>query len=186
MVRFISVISFIFFMGMQAFCIKDLFSYHKKNFKVGDIITISVSENAQAQHTATTRAQKQVVSSISQGNVTPNIFSFVPNGQLQTQSQLNGRGSTVRQGSMKATITAQVVQILPNGNLVIVGEKKLKFNYEMQIVRIRGIVRPEDVEVDNTVDSKYIANCEIEFVGRGVLTRLQKGGLLNRLFNWLF
>jgi len=83
-------------------------------------------------------------------------------------------------------MTAKVVEVLPNGNLVIEGRQTIVINGEEQVIVVSGIVRPQDIEPDNTVLSTYIADATIVYNGTGPIGDAQEPGLLTRLLNWLF
>src|SRR5690606_17736037 len=97
-----------------------------------------------------------------------------------------GGGSTTRGGSLNARMTAMVVDVLPNGNLVIEGRQTIIVNEEEQLIVVSGIVRPQDIAPDNTVLSTFVADATITYHGTGPLGDRQEPGLLTRLLNWLF
>ncbi|MCX7726069.1 MAG: flagellar basal body L-ring protein FlgH, partial [Chitinispirillaceae bacterium] len=98
----------------------------------------------------------------------------------------DGKGGTSRQGNLVATISARVVKVLDNGNLVIEGSKVVEINDEKEIIKITGIVRPQDVKRDNTILSTNIADAQITYTGKGVVNTGRRPGLLARFLNWLF
>src|SRR5690606_40090483 len=87
------------------------------------------------------------------------------------------RGSRTRGGSLNARMTAQVVDVLPNGNLLIEGRQTIIVNEEEQISVVSGIVRPQDIAPDNTVLSTFIADATITYSGTGPIAEKQKPGL---------
>ena len=104
-------------------------------------------------------------------------------GSLVSASASNdftGSGSTSRAEDLVASLTTQIVQIYPNGNLRIAGNKTITVNNEMQIVELSGIVRETDISPGNVVDSKNILNARISYSGQGVLSDKQKPGWLVR------
>ncbi len=105
-----------------------------------------------------------------------------------TTNSFSGKGSSDRSGSITASIGARVVQVLPNGNLVLFGRREMKVNNEIQYITATGVVRPEDIDSDNRVQSIYIADARIEYIGRGVIAQEQKPGWGMRLLGkiWPF
>ena len=89
---------------------------------------------------------------------------------------------------MTAQISARVIQVLPNGNLVVRGSREITVNYEKQYIIVQGVVRPEDISPENTVLSTYIADAKIDYTGKGDLSRQQRQGWLSRLIDviWPF
>ena len=90
------------------------------------------------------------------------------------------------QGSVRASISARVDSLLPNGNMWINGSRLISINGEDQIIRISGIIRPSDVQSDNSVYSSSISDAKIIFEGNGMIDRSQSPGWLTRIFHWLF
>jgi flagellar L-ring protein precursor FlgH len=115
-----------------------------------------------------------------------NIFS--PTVRGQASSEFAGEGDTRREGRLVGTITAKVVEVLPNSNLVIESRKEIVVNNEKEILVLKGIVRPDDISHNNTVLSQYVADAQIYFVGVGVLDDKQSPGWLVRLLDkaWPF
>jgi flagellar L-ring protein precursor FlgH len=105
-----------------------------------------------------------------------------------TTNDFSGGGKTARKENLVATLTTQVVEVLPNGNLKIEGNKTVTVNNEMQIVKLNGIVRSADVSPNNIVDSKNILNARIAYIGEGVISDKQQQGWLVRALDqvWPF
>jgi len=81
-----------------------------------------------------------------------------------------------------AKITAQITEVLPNGNLRIQGRRRIKVNNEEQIISVEGIIRPADINEDNSIYSIYIADAQIKYEGKGVLGENQRPGILRIYF----
>ncbi len=115
-----------------------------------------------------------------------NVFEPVVKGS--GKSEFKGEGDTNREGELIATITAKVVEVMPNGNLVLESRKELTINDEKQILILRGMVRPDDISTDNTVLSSNIADAQIYYVGDGVIQDKQRPGWLVRALDkvWPF
>ena len=153
---------------------------------VNDILTIRIIESSTATNTANTSTERSGDVSVSapglggleRGGATLN-FANILNGA----SNINfaGQGSTTRSGQLEAFVSARVVEVLPNGDLVIEGKKEVTVNRERQILSLRGIVRSFDVAPTNVVMSTAIANMEVKFDGKGVVADANKPGWLFRL-----
>ncbi|MBI4686803.1 MAG: flagellar basal body L-ring protein FlgH [Nitrospirae bacterium] len=115
-----------------------------------------------------------------------NVFS--PTIKGSGKSEFKGSGETNREGKLTGKITAKVVEVMPNGNLVLESRKEITINREKQILVLRGMIRPEDVNMDNTVLSSKVADAAIFFVGDGVIHDKQGPGWLVRVLDrvWPF
>jgi flagellar L-ring protein precursor FlgH len=140
--------------------------------RVGDIVTILVQEKASAVSTGTVKTQRN---SSLQASVSAAAGITRPTGALAnlakagTTSALDGQGTTTRDTTLTATISAVVTQVLPNGSLVIQGAKSVKINSENQVLGLRGIVRPVDLSTANIVSSDRVAQMELQVNGKGVV-----------------
>ena len=105
---------------------------------------------------------------------------FDPSVKGSARSDFKGKGDTNREGELIATITAKVVEVLPNGNLMLEARKELTINEERQILVLQGMVRPDDISMNNMVMSNKIADAEVFYVGDGVIQDKQKPGWLVR------
>lgn len=114
--------------------------------------------------------------------------TWEPNDLLSATSEktFKGEGSTERNDSLEATISAIVTDVLANGSMVIYGHQTVTLNNEASVLTVQGIVRPSDVDNRNTVQSSRIANARIEFTGSGVITEEQHPGLAMRMFSWVW
>lgn len=163
----------------------------------GDIITIVISENASASKEAKTDTKRGT--SISAG--IPNFMGLENVGLLKNNigdlsklinasvdSQYGGSGSTSRKEVLNATITARVVEVIPNGNLMIEGRRNVKVNNEDQEIVLEGIIRPRDIAADNTINSIYVADAKISYFGRGIISDRQSPGWLMNIVDkvWPF
>ena len=175
----------------------NLFSDNKAQAP-GDIVTVSISEQAQASKDATTDTGR--TSSVDAG--IDNLFG-IPNSQAllsnpnvdlknlvgaNFNNSFVGSGETSRNANLSATIATQVIEQLPNGNLRIFGRKRVMVNNEEEFIGLSGIVRPEDISAQNVVDSSYVLDAEITYTGRGAISDKQKPGWLMRLIDnvWPF
>ena len=164
----------------------------KRAKRVGDILTLVVQETVSVTNTAKTSTSKE--SSTTAGNIADTVIkSFVGKlpGKLKDLKEANittsGKntytgGGDIKNGQTIATRAAVVViDVLPNGNLVVEGLREISFSKERQFAALRGIVRAYDVQPDNTVLSSNVADARIEIVSEGTLTDSQKKGWLLRL-----
>lgn len=157
----------------------------KKAKKVGDTVVVDIVENTSSEIKANTTADKE--STLEAG--IPNLLGYQqpfkltnskvvadPLFKADFNSEFEGEGSTDRTGQVTASIGARVVEVLPNGNLVIYGRREMKVSNESQIITVYGITRPEDVNANNRVQSTVLADAKIEYYGKGVLADKQKPG----------
>ncbi|WP_051928911.1 flagellar basal body L-ring protein FlgH [Thermopetrobacter sp. TC1] len=97
-------------------------------------------------------------------------------GSLGTGSKFKGKGGVARSEKIKLAIAATIIRVLPNGNFVISGQQEVRVNHELRVLRISGIVRPEDITQENTVSYDKIAEARISYGGRGRITEVQQPG----------
>ena len=164
--------------------------------RVGDIITVMLSESTNASKKATTDVSKSAKHDLANPTIlgaTPsfNVPGLIPlssnqNNSLETSvsgdSKFAGDGSSAQSNSLKGDITVSVVEVLPNGNLVIRGEKWINLNQGDEFVRISGIIRPEDVSATNTILSTRVANARISYSGSGTVANANTAGWLSKFF----
>ena len=153
--------------------------------RVGDVLTIKVTESSTAYNGATTQTgRKSQLSGEMQGffnlekdypSTHPffNPFSKVKGG---LESDFDGSGKTARSGTVTAYITARVTEVCPNGDLRIIGQRDVRVNNETQHLTVSGIVRPTDISPNNIVLSTYIADARITYSGKGVVDNRQYPG----------
>lgn len=163
----------------------------------GDIITIVISETASASKEAKTGTSRDSTMSagipnllgLENSNFMKNNFSDLAKIiNASNSSKFSGSGSTSRQENLKATITARVIDVQSNGNLMIEGRRNIKVNEEDQIIVLEGTVRPRDIAPDNTVNSIYVADARINYSGRGIISDRQSPGWLMNILDkiWPF
>ena len=153
---------------------------------IGDIITIKIVENTNAASTANTNATKDnkvdLPSPKLAGDTPTRNGKEILDNEINGEREFNGQGSSQQNSNMSGTITVTVAKVLPNRNLVIKGEKLITLNQAEEFIRISGIVRPQDIEPDNTVISTRVANVNIMYAGTGTITDANRMGLLGRFF----
>jgi len=165
----------------------------KKARYVSDIVTIIISETATGGNTASTNTSKDTSTSAAitsllglENQIIGNNANMNGNIGLSgtSNSSLKGAGDTSRSSTLSASISARVLKVLDNGNLLIEGKRQLTVNAEDQYIIISGIVRPEDVTAENTVASQYIADARILYTGDGVINDKMRPGWLTRVADW--
>ena len=176
----------------------SLISDHKAH-NVGDIITVLISENASASKEAKTSSGRKS----SMSAAIPNLMGLENSSLIQNSNpkvdmsnlasatfdnSFEGNGSTSRKGELTASLSTQVIDTYPNGNLKIRGGKEVMLNSEVQIIYLTGIVRPVDVTAANTIPSTKILNARISYTGKGSIGDKQEPGWLMRTIDnvWPF
>jgi flagellar L-ring protein FlgH len=137
-----------------------------------DLVTIIIADKASAVSTGVTNTSRKSSAKSSITALGGAIKATKPLANLLTTSgnqQLQGQGTTSRDSSLNTTLTAQVTHVLPNGSLVIQGQKEINVNSEHQTVTIRGILRPDDLSPANQVSSDRLAMLEVRVTGKGVV-----------------
>lgn len=161
-----------------------------KAAQLDDIVTIIVSESASAVSTGTTKTAR---SSSAQNSITALAGLTKAAGPLANlvnlggTTTLNGQGTTSRTTTLNTTLTARVTHVLPNGYLVVEGTKLLGINQEHQVITIRGVVRPNDLNAANSVPSDLLAELEVKVDGKGVINdATHRPNILYRILLGLF
>ena len=162
---------------------------------VNDIITIVVDESASGANTANTSTSRDTSTTAGiTGLFGLETKALEQNRRMGTSfgvggtsaNSLTGKGNTSRGGTLTAKITARVFDVLPNGNLVIEGRRRLTVNAEDQYLVISGIIRPDDITSDNVISSQYIADAKIVYTGDGVVNDKMRPGWLTRVVDWVW
>jgi flagellar L-ring protein precursor FlgH len=149
--------------------------------QVGDILTVQVNITDKAiianetQRSRDTKEDSGIDNFFGKSKV-PIVNSAVPTRIFTSDSttQMDGKGSVNRSEALQTNVAAVVTQVLPNGNLVVEGRQEIRVNFEIRELIVAGIVRPEDIQSDNTIDSSKIAQARIAYGGRGQLTDVQQ------------
>jgi len=169
---------------------------HKARRK-GDIITVLIVEQASASKQASTDTDRSASISASIPYLmglekSSTLFGKLTNadpGNLlgaSSSSTYQGSGATTRKENLVATMSAKIVDVLPNGNFLIEGRRNVKVNNEDQIIVLQGTVRPRDVSPDNTVNSSLIADARITYTGEGVISDRQRPGWLLNILDYIW
>jgi len=145
----------------------------------GDVLTVLVSEAASITSNAQTRLGK---------SESANANLLQRDGEIQLaqagfDSKFAGGGQIERSGTLLARLTVKIDSIDANGNFHVSGEQLIVMNNEKQRIRVSGIVRPDDVSAENTVPSWRVAGADIQLLGKGILTRKARPGILTWLLS---
>lgn len=154
--------------------------------RIGDILTITLVEATQASKKAATSTTKKNGNTISSPTLLGQglrIGGKTADSSLSSNNAFDGDGSSSQSNQLTGEITVTVAQRLSNGALVVRGEKWLTINQGEELVRISGIVRPQDIGNDNIVPSSRVADARIEYVGKGTLADSNTRGWLSRFFD---
>jgi len=158
----------------------------RKAREVGDIVTVTLTERTQASTRANTKIAKESTTGMS-GQLFGAPVTLggrdLLNNSLSTSRDFAGDGNSTQSNQITGTLTAQVVQKLPNGNLVIQGSKELTLNQGNELIQVQGIIRPSDIGPDNTIPSTRVADARIVYGGRGPMARSNAMGWPDRFFN---
>jgi flagellar L-ring protein FlgH len=150
--------------------------------QVGDLLTVSVNINDTAQFqdqtqlTHTSTEDSGITNFIGTNTIVNPAKAILPGSILtaDSNSQSNATGTINRQDQLLTHVAAVVTQVLPNGNLVIEGKQEIRLNSEMRELLVAGVVRPEDIESDNTIDLPKIAEARVAYGGKGTLSNIQE------------
>ena len=149
--------------------------------RIGDLLTVTVNITDKAnianetQRSRTNKEDSGITDFIGSKTITQ-ANKILPGRILTADSTASsdGKGSVTRQEALQTNVAAVVTQVLPNGNLVVEGKQEIRVNFEIRELIVAGIVRPEDIQSDNTIDSSKIAQARIAYGGRGQITDVQQ------------
>ncbi len=149
--------------------------------QIGDILTVKVNITDKANIANETQRSRKSEEDSGVDNFFGKSKLPIVNSALPTRiftadsnSSSDGKGSVNRQEALSTNVAGVVTQVLPNGNLVIEGRQEIRVNFEIRELIVAGVVRPEDIESDNTIDSSKIAQARIAYGGRGQITDVQQ------------
>jgi flagellar L-ring protein FlgH len=158
-----------------------------KAHRVGDILTVDIYENTQATNKAESKTEKSAEFSASTG---PNsgLLGFIPlfSGQTANSNTFDGKGENLRNRNLRARMSVTVTAVKENGDLVIEGSRSVGISNDRETMTLSGVVRQRDISPENSVDSYLIADAQISYRGKGVISDGSRPGLLMRLLNWIF
>jgi len=156
----------------------SLFAMEGRASRVGDILTVAFTESFQATKSQNASTSKSSTSSVTLPTALPPIDELFSTG---ADNSFSGSGSTAQSNSLSGSLSVHVVRVFGNGNLEILGQKKLVLNNGDEYIRVSGIVRPRDISAANVVQSDRIANAEINYIGAGDIARTGKKGWYTKL-----
>ena len=178
---------------------------------VGDLVTILVVEQSTSSRSANTTTTKETSRSAAVTQfptmldpwanliIKPIVKNWLPGGYkppsqwfedqtavgIESKADHTGKGNIDRTDRVTGQLAARVVKVLDNGNMVIEGRRSIDVNDETQIMALSGIIRPQDVNANNSVLSTQIADAQLQVVGRGILGDVQRPGFIFRFLDWL-
>ena len=150
-----------------------------RNYQVGDIITVLLNESTQAARTQNTDVSRESKNSLPTGfntqigRINP-LFTGIDINNNNNSSK--GAGKADQKASLEGSVAVTVIEILANGNLMVRGEKKLGLTEGTEVIQVSGVIRPEDVGPNSTVQSRRLANAQIAYRGSGDLANATKAG----------
>jgi flagellar L-ring protein precursor FlgH len=158
--------------------------------RVGDVLTIRLTETTSASKSAVTKTTKTTAVN----NTGPTVFgrTITAGGvpiyttTLSGADSFDGEGQSTQANSLAGSLTVTVMEVQSNGNLVVQGDKTLKLNQGDEFVHVSGVVRRADIATDNTVTSDKVADAHISYSGKGVINASNSMGWLARFFNSVF
>lgn len=158
---------------------------------MGDLVTIRVIQSTQAGTTANTSLKRTgttkagVTALFGLETAVADIPGGGPSLALETEAtnDFDGSGNTDRMGSVTGTITTRVVDVLPNGHLVVLGKQDVRINNETEVLAITGVVDPRDLATDSSVLSTRVADLRLEYAGIGVVSGKQRPGWFTRILD---
>ena len=164
----------------------NLYGDHRAR-DVGDLLTINLVESTTATTSASTGIDKSSKTALSAGAVLGGPLTLngrdLLNTDMSGDRSFSGKGNSAQSNKLQGSLTVTVVQRLPNGNLVVQGQKNLRLNRGDELVQIQGIVRAADIAPDNTIPSSKVADARIAYGGRGAVAQSNAMGWLGRFFN---
>ena len=163
----------------------------KRGVNVGDILTIMVQENSTANKNngTTTERQSSLAAAITSFLYSPASSGLLTKGgtlpamNYSSDHKHSGTGTIKDSESIVAEVAVRIIDVLPNGNLVIEGKRDTAFSGEHQTIILRGVVRSEDVASNNTVLSYNVADATIQIIGKGTVSDSQNKGWFNRIWD---
>lgn len=152
----------------------------RRAYRLGDILTVNVLEAARARSGASTDASSDVRL---QGAASSNSYQGSISGSLSAGSA--GGAETSRVGELRTQLSVRVVDVHPDGTLAVEGAQSLVINGEDQRIVLSGLVRPDDIQRDNSLWSHRLANARVEFSGSGVVSQSQRQSIVYKVLKWL-
>lgn len=166
---------------------QSLFSDIKAH-RVGDILTVNIVEQNRATSQVESKTEKSGEASLSGGPGVGPLLRFIPlfDAEAKMKNDFEGKGENLRSGSVRARMSVTVVEVRPNGDLVIKGNRVLGISKDKETLTLSGVVRTKDITPDNTIESYLIAEAEVTYTGKGNTNTSARPGIVSRIVNWIF
>ncbi|MBI3843037.1 MAG: flagellar basal body L-ring protein FlgH [Planctomycetes bacterium] len=154
----------------------------------GDVVTIVIHEQQRIKNDEKSTLEKttSLDAALSKFGIKPNAFNLPVDATYDAKRKFDGAGTYNKDGSFETSLGAVVIDVLPNGNLVIDGRRKIKVDRETKSIKITGIVRPRDVSAANSVQSENVANASVEYEGDGPLTDTTNKGWFETFLDFIW
>lgn len=158
----------------------------------GDLVTIVINETQDLKNEESSDLKKEtnLDYALTNFDIRPQSFNTLPRVAATSQDDFKGTANYVKKGQFTARVTAVVVDVLPNGNLVVNGRREIRIDQEVKLIEFSGIIRRFDVKPDNSVESELVANAKVTYKGTGPLTnstnRRGLGAWLHDAISWLW
>jgi flagellar L-ring protein precursor FlgH len=165
----------------------DIFS-DPRAAKIGDVVTVQIAINDSATFGNTT--DRSLTAQVNTGfdfklRMNNQTSELKPQFESSATSSTQGQGSIDRSEKIQLAIAAVVTDVLPNGNLIVSGSQEVRVNYELRLLNVAGIVRPQDISKENTISYDKIAEARISYGGRGRIMEVQQPALLQQIYDRL-
>ena len=150
---------------------------------MGDTLTIVISEKTTTTQTKSRKNGKSASTTLNAGT---GIFDFLTSASAGASDSWKADGSAKDSSNFSGNIAVTVVEVQPNGNMIVEGTQSIWQNKDEHKITLRGIVRRDDVTYENTVPSTKVADATVRFDGKGPLNAKQRQGILTQILNILF
>jgi flagellar L-ring protein precursor FlgH len=160
--------------------------------RTGDLVTVVIQETQNVKNEESSDMTKgtNLDYQLTNFDIAPHAFSTLPRLAGKSDDQFRGTANYAKKGTFQARVTAIVVDVLPNGNLVVNGRREIKIDQETKLIEFSGIIRRWDITPDNTVASELVANAKVAYTGTGPLTnstnRRGLGAWLHDAIGWVW
>lgn len=160
--------------------------------RTGDLVTVIISENQDVQNQESSDMTKGTTLDYQFTNmaIKPNLFTTLPAVGGTSDDQFRGTANYAKKGKFEARVTALVVDVLPNGNMIVNGRREIRIDNETKLIEFSGMVRRWDISSDNTIASELVANAKVAYTGSGPLTnstnRTGIGAWFHDAISWLW
>ena len=154
-----------------------------KAHRVGDLITIIITESSTADASSKVKADNKAETS---GGPGLGWLDFIKPWDMTVENKFKGDGNTERSGNFEAEMTARIIEVLHNGDFRLEGTRMVNINGEKTLIELTGICRAKDIRPDNTLMSTYISDAQIAYNGSGMVNDTAQPGVVTKVLNWLF